>query len=308
MDELSKEFHHLKGLDIGRYPVSLWILRRKLSKKRASYAALRVEAEERLRAKLRESIVTTIGIRKVSRPYFYGVGDQENVSYELATGMTDFRGIRDQIESGSREKKVTDVSELVGAWGYVIQLSHENGNVYGFRKISAGWSAKKVRGLISLIFEKEVLIDLEERPVFKIDESIDFVCLHNELFVFDRSQFESAMNFRAEMEARKGEVIQEIQALDLFTDVAPFRRKVDNIRALRKIAQIQENGYYRNPAFMQGLKETSQNQKWGLAFEDEKIVVDDDNVELIMTLINNDRLSSLINSEIFDVEGKTRVQ
>lgn len=308
MSDLSDNLQYLKGLDLGRYPVSLWILRRKLYKKKASYTVLKIEAEEPLRVKLRESVITEIDTRKVSRPYFDGAGDQQDVSYELPTGMTDFGGIRDEIESGGKKVRVTSESELIGAWGYVIKLFTEGGSVYGFRKISTNWSAKKVKGLISLIFDKEMLIDLEERPVFKIDQNIDFLCLGKDLFVLNREQFEGAMNFRAEMEARKGEVIQEIQALELFTDVAPFRRKVDSIRALRKIARIQENGYYRDSTFMRDLQRTSENQKWGLAFENEKIVVSDHNVDLVMTLINNDRLSSLINAEIFDVEGKTRVQ
>ena len=102
MNDMTENWNELKGMDLDNRPVSLWVLHRRLSEKKADYTPFKVEAEEKLRRKLREVTLQMLNGARENRPYFYGGGDQESVAYELPTGMTDFRRIREILESGAR--------------------------------------------------------------------------------------------------------------------------------------------------------------------------------------------------------------
>jgi hypothetical protein len=56
------------------------------------------------------------------------------------------------------------------------------------------------------------------------------------------------------------------------------------------------------------LQELNEAEDWGIEIQNAQIVLTEDNVELILTLMNNDRLASPINDEVYDVTVKKRVQ
>ena len=58
---------------------------------------------------------------------------------------------------------------------------------------------------------------------------------------------------------------------------------------------------------MDSLAKVNVQEKWGLVIEDGKIVIDELNVELVLTLLNNSRLKSPINAEVFDAAVKKKV-
>ena len=59
---------------------------------------------------------------------------------------------------------------------------------------------------------------------------------------------------------------------------------------------------------MKQLRTLNATENWGLKIEDDQIVVSGENVDLVLTLLNNDRLKSPINEEVFDVEVKHKVK
>jgi hypothetical protein len=55
------------------------------------------------------------------------------------------------------------------------------------------------------------------------------------------------------------------------------------------------------------MKQQAQAHGWPIVFKGTQIVATTDNVELWLRLVNNDRLQSPINNDIFDVMGKQLV-
>jgi len=110
------------------------------------------------------------------------------------------------------------------------------------------------------------------------------------------------------MEANRDRLMEHFQAECLFADVELIRQKCgSNLRYLRKLATIQKNGYFRDPEYMARLVALNDSQGWGLNIRDGKIVVTDDTVDKILSLLNNDLLNSPVNDERFEVSVKRRL-
>ncbi len=54
------------------------------------------------------------------------------------------------------------------------------------------------------------------------------------------------------------------------------------------------------------LQELNEAENWGIEIQNTQVILTEDNVELILTLMNNDRLASPINDEVYDVTVKIR--
>ena len=58
--------------------------------------------------------------------------------------------------------------------------------------------------LVNAIFKNNMLVDLEQGELFRIDTKIDFFSFDGVLFVADKKNFETALNFREGMERNRG--------------------------------------------------------------------------------------------------------
>jgi hypothetical protein len=312
MDELQKLLRRLKYVEWGQGLVSLWVVNRSMSQRQANYEILKVEAEDKLRSKLRGFLTRKIDQSNLVEEYQPVTDDQDERVFGIKTLETDFSAIQKHIEEtvtkGSAGNLVTTPEQLMGSWGYIIRVQKVDKVLYGFRQVSRLWTTKKVRNLMSLLFEKEMLVDLDDKQVFHLDSLIDFMVFEDTLLILDKKHFESAMNFRAGMEQHRDDVLVEFAKLKLFPDIEPMRATIgDNVRLLRKIAMVRNSGYYRDQAFVEKLHALNKKKGWGLVIENGQIVVTPENVELVLTLLNNDRLTSEINEETFDVAVKKPV-
>lgn len=116
------------------------------------------------------------------------------------------------------------------------------------------------------------------------------------------------MNFREGMKQKGAELLDAFKELDLLSDVEPIRKYVgENLHHLRKLAAIKNAGYYSKPDYMAKLVKVVKAAKWDLKIEGGKIIVEEDTIELLLKLLNNDRLRSPINDEVFDSSAKKAV-
>ncbi len=76
---------------------------------------------------------------------------------------------------------------------------------------------------------------------------------------------------------------------------------------MRKLASIKKAGYYQQPHYVASLIKVCQDEGWELKIEDGRIVVELDTIELLLKLLNNERLRSPINNELFDAAVKNTV-
>lgn len=305
----------LRRTDFGPWHLSLWLLHRRLVQRQARYHVVQVDVDDGLQASLRAALLAKLQGPQADAlelaPYAFASDDQDRRVLALDAADTDFPQIQAEVDQGLANRKAEQFEELQGAWAYVVKLEHAERAVYGLRKISqyARTTRLAASGALSyLLFRDKQLSDLGDAQVLTLDLQIDFVAAGGVLFIYDKQQFESALNFRARMEGISEQVLEELGSSRLLSDVEPIRRAVgDNLHHLRKMAAIQNSGYYKDAAFMAGLLEQNEARRWGLKVEDGVIVVQEQQVELLLKLLNNDRLESPINHEVFDAAVKTRV-
>jgi len=308
--KIAKKLAHLRQTDFKLWVTTLWLVKRRLDvHKQAHYSVLRVDVDKKLLNKLKKAVTDRIlGADYKLEAYDFLTVDQDNHLFTIESAETDFAKIQNEVDKGLANQKVEKYEDLLNSWAYVLKLEHDGNVVYGVRKISKYTRVAKVKAVSYFLFEDKKLVDLEDKKIFAIDTHIDFFAYDGTTFITNKKEFESALNFRAGMEKNRDVVLDEFLALKVFNDVEPIRKSVGaNLHLLRKISSIQKSGYYKNPQYLVDLIKVNKEKNWGLVVQDGIIVVNEGNVDLILTLLNNGRLESPINHEMFDASVKKKV-
>ena len=310
MERLEEVTEQLNEKQWGQATVSLYIVKRRLVQRQAKYTIHYVNADDTLRVKLRGIVAGKIGASDQVREYDYVTSDLDGDVLALETNETDLHGIIETLCDNERIDQITELHQLIGTWFYIIRLDLPDiPALFAVRKVPGSWSTKKVSTLVSMIFQDNMLVDLDQQDIFRIDGIVDFYAYDGFIFVLNKKTFESALNFRASMEYNRDEFVTELQTLDVFDDTDSLRTLVgNNVRRLRKLSQVKNAGYYRDQKYMENLKNIAEKRNWNLEYDGhDKLVVKEDNIDLILRLLGNGRLISEINAEYFDVDVKHKI-
>jgi hypothetical protein len=64
---------------------------------------------------------------------------------------------------------------------------------------------------------------------------------------------------------------------------------------------VQKSGYYKDENFLQRLQSINESEGWDLEYSNKgKIEITEENIDSVLTVLNNSRLTSLVNKETFD--------
>lgn len=299
----------LKKLDLAQRQASLWLVKRHLRAHIAVYKIVRVEIDTKLKQRLNSIVKKQIQDNNRITEYTFEPQENDDGLFAHTAADTDFIKMREAIEGGTDVETATKVEDLVDIWGYVIKIHSVPDPVYAFKKVSESWTAKKVLEVANVLFRDHMLVDLSDKQVFKIDKKVDFLCFRDLLFILDKKEFEHGLNFRVGMIRNRDAILDEFKELGLFSDVAPILATVgDNLPLLKKLSTIKRNGFYKDANFIQRLKEQIQAEGGDLQIANNKFVVNEKNVTVILVLLNDDRLRSPITEAIYNVTGKRKVQ
>ena len=311
MHQIQSAFKKAKSINWGKGIVSLYIAHRELdpNTRAATYAVLNVNADEKLRTRLRSIACKTISASNKVIAYDFNTADHDDDFLGITTSETDMQRIVDQITSAT-PITVTKVDDLLNTWVYIVRLTVKGEEpLFSVRQVSKGWTTKKVSQLASLIFKNNMLMDIDEEQVFKIDNKLDFFSHNGVIFIADKKNFESAMNFRLGMEQNRDNIVGEFVANNVLSSTNKLAELVgNNLRRLRKLAQVKKSGYYRDPSYMSRLKAVNAAENWGLTYlPDGTLNITEDNIDDVLRILNNDRLRSPINDENFNVDVKHKL-
>nr|VFJ87414.1 MAG: protein of unknown function (DUF4868) [Candidatus Kentron sp. LFY] len=310
MDNLKATLDHIKTLDWNSALVSFFIVKRSLVEREAKYNVLHVNVNERLREKLRDIVAKKIEQSNNALEYDFNTADLDDNFLSIPVEETDLQRIIDNLEDSEELRPVEQYEELLKSWMYIARLDMEGAPpLFSARRIPDSWDAKKVHNLINMIFQNSMLIDLEQPEVFRIDRKVDFFAFDGTIFIADKKSFETALNFRAGMEKNRDEIVEEFSKLGLFEDANAVSELVgDHLPRLRKLSQVKKAGYYKYPGFLDSLKKVNEEDGWGIQYSpDGKILVTENDIDTILRVLNNDRLTSKINHENFDVDVKHKL-
>jgi hypothetical protein len=309
-NDLTPVLRKLKRLNFAHAYATFWIIKRHGTSVAPTFQAFYVATEPKLQKKLADIVRSAVERANRARAYDYFTADMEDQDALVVNiAETDFDVIQAQIDKGVDAPTITKPEELNDSWAYLIDVEIGGKHVRAVHKIAGGWALKKQSLIVKVLFAKSTLMDYEEAPVFQLVRTLDFIAFEDTVFVLDKSKFESALNFRKGMERKRDELLNEFGTMGLFSDVNLIRERIGtNLRHLRRAASVKKNGYYRDGGFIAELKTVCNKYGWNIAWQDGKIVVTAENEEVILTVLNNDRLESPVNHELFDVTVKDKVK
>lgn len=305
----AKQLKKVKDLDLGHWATTFWLVKRKTIRREANYSVLRVEIDAKLKKRFKGYLKQQLQTRDFHlESYEFTNADTDDVLLTLAADATDFPKIEAAIHQGFDNPVAKDYSELLNSWAYVVQFEKGSERLYAWRKINAMTDPKKVQTKKATFFQNHQLVDVDEEKVFLIDPRFDFFVFEGVTFIANKREFENSMNFREGMKAHGSELLDQFTAMSFLSDVAPIREYVgDNLHHLRKLASIKKAGYYQQPDYLGRLMQVSQAEGWELKIVNGKILVEVETIDLLLKLLNNDRLRSPINNELFDSAAKKTV-
>ena len=310
MDNLQECFNEVKKINWSEAVVSFYIVKRRLANRQAKYEMLQVNVDENLRKKLRKVANDKVKKSNQALEYDFNTSDLDNNVLGIATEETDLKELIDKITAEETPKIADSYKSLIGSWIYIARLEKDEQILYSVRRVSEGWTTKKVSQLINMIFDNNMLVDLEQKEIFRIDGKVDFFSFNGIIFIADKKNFETALNFREGMERNRDEIVEEFKETELFVDANEISRLVgNNLKRLRKLSQVKKSGYYKEQSFLQNLKKVNEDENWGIKYsEDGKLIVTEEDIETVLTVLNNSRLKSPINQESFDVDVKHKFE
>lgn len=310
MEQKKRLLKKIKSLDWNHASVALYLVKRELVHRKATYDVLQVNVDTKLRKKLRGVTSGRIQQSNAAVEYDFNTADLDDNLLGIATSETDFQSIIDVIAAEEEPDFADSIEQLIDSWLYIARLDITGEPpLYAARRVSEGWTTKKVSQLISMIFQNNMLVDIEQKEIFRIDGKVDFFSYDGTTFIADKKNFETALNFREGMERNRDEIVDEFHTMNLFDNASEVSTLVgDNIRRLRRLSQVKKAGYYKDANFLANLKRVNNEEGWGIKYSaDGKLLVTEDDIETVLRVLNNDRLTSKINSENFDVDVKHKL-
>lgn len=309
MEELNEKFEKVKAVSWNEAVVSFYIVKRKLVKREAKYKIFEVNTDDNLKRKLRKVAFDKVAVSNQALEYDFNTSDLDDNVLAIATDETDLQQLIENINDEESPETASTYEDLLGSWIYIARLEKDGQILYSVRRVSEGWTTKKVAQLINIIFDGNMLVDLEQKEIFRIDGKVDFFSFNGMIFIADKKNFETALNFREGMERNRDAIVKEFKETDLFVDADEISTLVgNNIKRLRKLSQVKKSAYYKEQDFLRGLKQVNEFEKWGIQYsEDGKLIVTENDIDIILRVLNNDRLTSKINQENFEVDVKHKL-
>ena len=310
MDDLKIKLDAIKNLNWSNALVSFFIVKRKLVRRKAEYEIQHVKVNEDLAKKLRNNVSDKIRGSNTALEYDFNNADLDDDLLGLPTEDTDMKSIIDELQSKISPPTVDRYENLLGSWMYIARFDI-NGHppLFSARRVPESWTTKKTFQWINMVYRNNMLVSLDEQQVFRIDGRIDFFAYETILFIADKRNFETALNFREGMEKNRDEIVREFSDLGLFEDADTVSKLVgNNLRRLRRLSQIKKAGYYQDSGFLENLKVINEEDGWGIRYSaNGRLVVTEESIETVLRVLNNDRLTSKINNENFDVDVKHKL-
>lgn len=309
-NKATKQLKTIKSLDFEQWSASFWLVKRKAIHRESHYTVLRVDIDAKLQKRFRGYLKQQLQSKDFYvAEYDFNNADGDDTLFTITADATDFTKIEAAINGGFDNPHATEYDELLNSWAYVVLFEKGNNRLYAWRKINAMTQPKKALTQKATYFHNHKLVDVEDKEIFLIDPRFDFFVHDGLVFIANKREFESSMNFREGMKANAADVLAEFASLKFADNVHLIGEFVgDNLHHLRKLASIRKSGYYKQPDYLNRMMLVSMEEGWALKIEDGKIVVEEATVELLLKLLNNDRLRSPINYELFDSAAKAPVK
>ena len=310
MTDQIPELNTIKLLSWSKAIVSFYVVKRCLVQRLAHYEILLVNVDQGVQEKLRTTLTERLDAATGLMEYDFHTVDQDDNLLTLPTNATDFQQIIDSITGESSPSLVQSQNELLDVWFYIARFDLSGQPpLWAVRRAPKGWATKKKQRVANIIFTSDMQLEIEPRQIFNIDDYYDFFSFGGGVYIFCKSAFEAATNFREGIMQDRADLVSEFVQLGTFQTTHDINEMIgSNTRLLRKAAQVKRLGYFRDQEFLEKLRLVNAERNLRLEYNEAgKLIVSAERIDFILHLFTNGRLASIINHEVFDVDAKRKV-
>lgn len=301
----------LKTFDVDAASVSLWVFKGPRGSGDAPpiYTGYWVETTESVDAALRSIVKNERG--RIEETIEYGLLAQNNEASALLIRREETHAslLVDVVAAETDARRVQGAERLQNSTFYLIKLIHNANILYAVRRTTSGWKTRRALSARSIFFIENRL-DLDDRPRFDLEETVDFFIVGDDLLVLNKGHFESILRYK---EAHQNDFIDlqaEAEFSAVFTDLAPLVEHVGvNKIQLRRMSAVRQKAHYRDADFMDRLRQ--HHAEFGLLFQFDlhgRIIATPETNSQIITALLDHRLASGFSRRIYDVQDATPVQ
>ncbi|MDH6056130.1 Kiwa anti-phage protein KwaB-like domain-containing protein [Umezakia ovalisporum] len=278
-----------------------------------TYSLKYVPTTEKLEKRLKSVVLKKVEESNDYQDYSLdSLEPEEDGILGLDYSETDFFAIFKQLQTIDPETDViTGVEELELSKSYLIVLRNIDGiQLVGYKALPENWKIKGKKNLLSLLFKDNQFTDVEEGQIFSISKTVDSIYFQETMFILSKKDFERGLNFREGMKANTQNFYNEVQDIGLFVNLNLLSQKVgDNLRLMRKVAQVRNLGHYKNQHFLSKLQAYCGSPGWeDLCFNGGQIVLDDSNIEGVLNALADKRLLSELTQTHYEVDSAKKLQ
>ena len=299
------DFNSLKAFDFTNADSFLWVFKESTSK--SKFRAKFIQTDQDLNTVLKGFVCREINRITEHSPYTYISQTNENSCLTIAFDNTDFILLKAQVDLPEVDHRVKDISDLVGAKGYVVKFIKNGVTVYAVKRSTSTWKTSYPKRFVNMIFKNGELTGVENNA-FSIERNFDFYVINETAFIANKKGFESSMKYKEEYVKAFTTLQNNPGFKALFSDVTPIVEYVgSNSIQLRRMAVIEDKGLYKKPNFIKNLIAVNNKRKWGINFNNGKIVPCEKTVQIILQVLLDHRLISEITDYIYDVPDAKQV-
>lgn len=306
----------LKGVDLTEAIANIYVVKISPSNKLKRFRLInRLNCNDALKLQFKEYVDSCIQSVDHNAELRDITTNQDNRSFYVESGATDFSQVVDVIQAGS-VTAVSDLADLNKFNGYVIQLSYGPGHsesLFAFRYFSAAWSAKNTSGSI-LSFNmlgNELIAAIDNEPRFQVSSAIDLIQFGDGVFVTNVKSFETAMNYQERLKEKKLEAATALSSSSIISTSAAQTLSDaigDDKHLMRQLASVHAKGFYADDVWMTKLKQAAESAgNWRIRFDGSgKLEIDEDKayIKELLTLLQNKRVETVVDHQMFDVDGE----
>lgn len=300
----------LKDFDLNAANLTLWVFKGPTGPSDAipTYSGRWVETTDDVDAALKQ--VVDNERNRLEETVEYGLLAQNNEASALSisTAETHAGLIVDATAAETEQRRARDSRHLFNSKLYVIKMVVGDTVIRAVRKTDRGWTTKRRRSLRSFVYEENRLA-VDQRPHFEIETSVDFFIIGDDILILNKGHFESALRYRQAHQNDFQQLQGEAEFSAIFVDMQPL---VDHIGLnkiqLRRAAAIRQKGHYRDPEFMDRLRERHAEYGLNIAFDGAgRIQVTPASCVDIITALLDHRLASGFSTLVYDVPSSVEV-
>lgn len=283
--------------------VALWVF------KAARTRAFSVSLSEDLMKEFRTIKNSCLAQIKDCVPYDSGAAVAKDTLTVINGDIDQWSKILQLITAPVEKRHVRSISGLQNNLAYVVVFSFNGRKLYAIKKTSSQLGSKKSKKFFDTLFDGAKL-DVAENLVFGISRYFDFFYLEENFFILDRNNFESVLGYKDHYKKNFKDLLNDKN----------FNSKIDNLKVLEsyvsenaiqlgRMSAIKEKKKYEDPIYWNSFIGLNSSEGWGISVTDTgKIIISEEKVKDIVSILLGHRVKSLCDREISDASGLMQIK